>query len=256
MSYEQVQRVRTPSKHPDVAAAEHVLPRRDAITLLQYLRDHRVTGTQSTGNLPLQAIREINTQLVPPMELDMRIGDKVFPLRSEEEVWRIYFPHILADVAGLLDGGRARRIRLTPAGERFLASDAEYQVRVLFKIWWYRVNWMIAYPYVGLGTALPYRFSSRVLSHLKRLPVDERVPFEEFADQVIETTGLTWTSTDPTYHRIALHGAVERMVIGILADFGAVKEHYRSKRIGKGTFKGLAAFRITSFGRALLDSLD
>lgn len=256
MNFEQARQGKAAAKHLDMAAAEQVRVRRDAVTLLQYLRDHRVTGTLSTGNLPLQAIREINAQLIPPMELDERIGDKVFPLRREEQAWHIYFPHVLADVAGLVAGGRARRIRVTPAGERFLASDAAHQVQVLFATWWNRVNWIIAYPFVGLGKTLPLGFSSKVLHHLKRLAVDERIPFEEFADLVIETTGLKWTSVDPTFHRTALHGAVRRMVIGILEYFGAVEEQYRTKRLGKGTIEELAAFRITPFGRALLDSLD
>jgi hypothetical protein len=189
------------------------------------------------------------------MILDEQIGDKIFHLRSEEQAGRIYFSHILADVGGLIRGGRARRLRLTRNGEQFLAGDAAYQVWTLFDTWWHRVNWMIAYPYTGLGKALPSGFSSRVLQHLKRLPVDERLPFVTFADQMIAETGLTWGSADPTFHHIALHGAVHRMVIGILADFGAVKEYYRDKPLGKGTIKELAEFRITPFGRALLEAL-
>jgi len=247
---------RTPAAASPDTAAEQSLLRRDAVTLFQYLRDHRVTGTQSTGNLPLQAIREINAQLVPPMQLDERIGDKVFHLRSEDQVWRIYFPHVLAQVAGFVTGGPARRWHLTSAGEGFLSSNASHQVQVLLATWWRKTNWLIAFPVTGLGSALPHGFPSKVLSHLKRLPVGEPIPFEAFADQVIETTGLRWTSPDPSFHRMLLRGTVERMVVSILRYFGAVEEYYRDKPLGKGTIKELAKFRITPFGRALLDSLE
>jgi hypothetical protein len=36
--------------------AEELALRRDVVTLLTYLRDNKVTGTQSTGNLPLKAV--------------------------------------------------------------------------------------------------------------------------------------------------------------------------------------------------------
>lgn len=38
--------------------------RQDTISLLTYLRDHRTTGTQFTGNLPLKAIREAAASFV------------------------------------------------------------------------------------------------------------------------------------------------------------------------------------------------
>jgi hypothetical protein len=41
------------------AMAENLALRRDVGTLLAYLREHKVTGTPSTGNLPLKAVHEI-----------------------------------------------------------------------------------------------------------------------------------------------------------------------------------------------------
>jgi hypothetical protein len=46
------------------------------------------------------------------------------------------------------------------------------------------------------------------------------------------------------------------MVIAVLEDFGAVQRYYRNERSGTMVFKRLNAFRITPFGRALLDSLN
>ena len=40
------------------------------VTLLIYLRDNRVIGTQSTGNFPLKAIREVTAGFVDPPVLD------------------------------------------------------------------------------------------------------------------------------------------------------------------------------------------
>jgi hypothetical protein len=88
----------------DRATAEALPLRRDVITLLTYLRDNRVTGTQATGNLPLKAVREITRQFVEPPILEHRIGDQVFAVRSEMEVWPLQFVHVLAAIGGLVIG--------------------------------------------------------------------------------------------------------------------------------------------------------
>ena len=67
--------------------------RRDMVTFLSYLNKNRVVGTQSTGNLPLKAVREICAQFVNQPVLDAKIGDKVFKLRSEDDVWPLFSSH-------------------------------------------------------------------------------------------------------------------------------------------------------------------
>ncbi len=99
-------------------AAEALPLRRDVLTLLNYLRANRVTGTQSTGNLPLKAIRAICSQFVDPPQLETRIGEYVSRMRSEDDVWPLYFVHVLASVGGLIAGGPGRRWQLTPLGRK------------------------------------------------------------------------------------------------------------------------------------------
>ena len=101
---------------------------------------------------------------------------------------------------------------------------------------------------------LPESLERVTLARLRSIRPRTEVPFATFADGLIEATGLTWTAPDMRYARMLLHGAVERMVIGILEDFGAVKCTYRDSPVLDG-FKDLDAFEITPLGAALLDSL-
>jgi hypothetical protein len=128
-------------------------------------------------------------------------------------------------------------------------------VWTLLAFWWEQVNWLIAYPFAGMGESLPPRFQEIALNHLLSLPADTRTPFEPFADGLIGETGLKWTAPSTTYARTLLHGAVQRMVIDVLADFGVLEREYQDKPLGRGTIRELVAFRITSFGRGLLESL-
>jgi hypothetical protein len=113
----------------------------------------------------------------------------------------------------------------------------------------------MAYPFTGMGEGLPSHFQQITLTHLLSLPVETRVSFEPFADKLIQEAGLEWTSEDPTFHQMALHGAVGRMVIDILTKFQAMEAEYQDEPLGKGTIRKLAAFQVTPFGRDLLASL-
>ena len=73
--------------------AEMAPLRRDMVTLLSFVRDNKVIGTQSTGNMPLKAIREVTAHFVNPPKLDAVIGGRTFSLRSEEDLWPLHLLH-------------------------------------------------------------------------------------------------------------------------------------------------------------------
>ncbi len=125
----------------------------------------------------------------------------------------------------------------------------------LLSTWWYRVNWLVAYSYGGMGESLPPGFSALTLASLRSLPVTKRIDFEKFADQLIQTSGLTWTAPDMSFAPMLLHGAVERMILAILENFGAVELEYQDKPLGKGTIRERVAFQVTPFGQQLLEAL-
>lgn len=236
--------------------AELLQIRQDMVTLLVYLRDNRITGTQSLGNLPLKAIREVTAKFINPPVLDTDIGGRIYKLRSEDEIWSLVLLHAIAEVGELLLGGRSRRLRLTPKGDEFLAVTSLAQVRYMFVTWWTRVNWLIAYSIAGMDDGLPKYFGYDTLTNLLSLKVDSWVNFESFADELIKETGLRWTSEDTTHFQRLLHGAVKKMVINILIDFGAANAEYRENPILGAPYKDLVSFKITDFGRGLLKMVD
>ncbi|MBC8505010.1 MAG: hypothetical protein ISR58_12470 [Anaerolineales bacterium] len=229
--------------------------RRDMFTLLKFVNENKVVGTQSTGNMPLKMVREVTAKFVNPPELDEKIGDRIYSLRSEADIWPLYFLHIIAEVGELLSIAPARRWRLTKDGERFLNVDPLWQVSFLLTIWWYSVNWLVAYPYSGMGDDLPPFFNYHVLEKLLSLRQNTRVLVDEFSDDLIRKTGLVWGAPDSDYAGRLLQGSIERMVIYILRNFGVVECEYREEPMGKGTISRLHTFKIVPFGRALLESL-
>jgi hypothetical protein len=239
--------------------AAHSLPlRRDVLTLLGYLREHKVTGTQSTGNLPLKAVSEVSAAFVDPPVLQQDIGGLVYRIRSEEEVPSVYFAHLLARGAELLDGGPARRWRLTPRAESFFAASAVEQVLYLFRAWWIRVDWLLAVPFDFFGGELPPGFQEILLSLLRAIPVGQSVEFEPFIERLIAKARWTWPETAMGDVRGRLAFAVELTAIGPLEQFGVlslrrVKEANAIR--GVDGWSKLAAFSLTDFGRMLLEVL-
>jgi len=244
---------RAEGKHE--AQSESLPLRRDVVTLLTYVRDHKVVGTQATGNLPLKAVREVTAGFVKPPPLEQTIGDHTYRVRSEDDVWPLLFAHHLANSGGLLTLEPGRRWRLTPAGDEFLEASPLLQVWILLAGWWTRADWVIAYPFSGMGQGLPPHFKQVALTHLQALSVETRIPFEPFADNLIQATGLRWTSQDPTFHQTTLRGAVQNMVVRTLDHFEILEPEYQDKPLGKGTISELVAFQVTPWGRDLLESL-
>ena len=234
------------------ATAEELPLRRDVVVLLTYLQDNRVTGTQSTGNLPLKAVNEICARFVDPPELETAIGEHVYPVRSEFEVWPLYFRHVLASVGGLVTGGLGRRWKLTPLGERFLAGSASQQVWLLFATWWMHTNWAIASPLDFEDGYMPARFSRLVLKHLLDHPLRKPASFEPFADRIIADSGIVWPIQDQDRARHILRSIVERVVIDPLVDFGILQAGYQPHKTLGAELRELSTFQITPFGKGLL----
>ena len=200
-------------------------------------------------------VRKVTARFVDPPQLETTVGDHTYRLRSEADLWPLYYLHILAEVGGLLAIAPVRRWRLTPEGEGFLGTAPLHQVSFLLTVWWYEVNWLVAYPFEGMGDALPPFFNLVTLARLHSLLIGTPISFEEFADGLIEKTGLTWTAQNSSAATMLLRGSIIRMVIHILANFGVVKREYREEPLGQGTISRLGAFEITPFGKALLDAV-
>jgi hypothetical protein len=236
--------------------AEELPLRQDMISLLTYLRENKVTGTQSTGNLPLKAVHEICSRFVNPPKLEERVGESVFRVRSESEVWPLYFRHLLASVGGLVMGGLGRRWKLTSLGESFLTVSAPLQVWLLLATWWTQINWAIASPFVYGDGYMPYDFSTLTLKHLLELPLEELTQFEAFADLMIEDARLFWPIEDQNNAHRILQKIIEWTVIGPMVDFGILSTVYQPHQTLGAEFRELSAFQITPFGKRLLEAID
>jgi hypothetical protein len=234
--------------------SENLIARRDMLTMLRYLQENKVTGTSSRGNFPLKAVRGITAQFVHPPQLDHTIGDHTYKLRSEVEVWHLYFLHILGVVIGVIEGGISQRWKVTPAGGSFLTAPAPVQAWMLFTGWWLSTNWNIAHSDVYAVEPTPDGYKDTCQEALLQLEPYERVELAPFANRIIQQIGIYWPDATPdqtqylerTFVRNTLLNPLENFEL-VVFEYEKVEEPYPLER--------LVAFQLKPTAKALLESL-
>ena len=228
---------------------------RDMVTFLTYVRDNRIIGTSTTGNMPLKSVAEVAALLSEPPKLEIEIGDRVYHPRSEQEVWPIFFLHVLAEVGKLIRTGPSQRWKVSTRGTEFLGMESSLQLAFTLAVWWHRVNWLLAFPLVGMGEELPYGFSITALEHLRRFPTGIEFSFNEFADELIDATALVWTAPDNPIANDMLRGSIERMIVDVLMECGALHCSYKTKSSPGIPLRELTKIQLTPMGSALLEAV-
>jgi hypothetical protein len=238
---------------PDQRSHLEQLPlRRDAVSLLSYLRKHKIKGTSAYGNLPLQAVRETAGLFVNPPVLERSAGDYVWRFRSERQVWPIYFLHTLLEAGGLLTGGRGRLFRLTEKGQRFLRQKSPLQAHFLLETWWFHTNWFSIYEEREVGHPTPVDFTTETLYSLLRQPAGQPSNFFEFADHLCKIGGLRNDNPDPVRAQETLRRWVDNRVMGFLEDFQILKLHRQDQKKSQST---LLSFTLSAAGKEQIFTL-
>ena len=235
-----------------IEIVEELPLRRDVVALLTYLRDNKVKGTASTGNLPLKAVREICARFVDPPALERTIGERVHRIRSESDLPPLLFRHMLASAAELIEGGPGQIWKLTEFGAQYLTAFAGMQVWLLFAVWWMDLVWLVASANEYGDAAAPADLERAALTRLLQTPVGKLTPFAEFANAIISDVGLACPIEDQRVARLILHSIVENVVIDPQIDFGVVEPEYGPDPILGDDIQRLSAFRVTPFGRSML----
>ena len=238
--------------------AEELPLRRDVVVLLTYLRDNKVSGTKTTGNFPLKAVREICAQMVNPPPMEENIAGLITRVRSESDVQPLVFRHILAATGGLISGGPGQRWKLTPLGERFLAADAAAQVFFLTVTWWTRTNWAVASRAASQFGYLSFGFSKTVLKELLQMPVAEPLPFKPFAGRLLGVSApLSDISAIQELEILDLlfYRLIQSVVIVPLAHFGILHTDMDLSMQDRFKILSVESFQITPFGRGLLQAV-
>ena len=229
--------------------------RRDLLTFLNYLAENNVTGTQSTGNLPLKHVRALSEKFVNPPELDTFIGEIVYKLKSESEIRPIFFVHSLAEYGSLVNGGPGVIWQVTTAGKKFLIQEADRQVLFLLYTWLYRMDWRISGFNEPLFGELNSVLVGNLLEYILQQPGDISQPFKLFADGLIAKTGMVWEIENQIRSREHLHFLIGDVVVEPLISLGVFECEYVTREGSESDYPVLQSIKLTSQGKILLSVL-
>ncbi|HPH97059.1 MAG TPA: plasmid pRiA4b ORF-3 family protein [Anaerolineaceae bacterium] len=228
--------------------------RRDMVSFLGYLNEKKVTGTQSTGNLPRKAIEGIAARFVHPIELESRFGDTVIRFQNEYDVPQIYFLHLMANDADLIDGGKAKRWRMTELGEKFLEMPPLMQVCFLFLGWWALTDWRMIYPWEVFDDVDYAAFISAAYGLLQTMPVNSPMLYDDFVRGCLQENKLLKNGATVNEDRMSLYKyAIKHMLVNTLENFGVLEPMQAFESNG---IKQEATLSKTLFGEKMMNWLQ
>ena len=232
--------------------AESLPFRRDLVTMLTYIKENRVKGTQATGNFPLKHIRAMTSKFVEPPELDQKIGDRVYKLRTEDEVPYLVFLHVFANVAQLILGGEGMEWEVSYPGDRFLERKPEEQVWYMVSNWFNRINWYYWYPWMDYNDLIPYNeFRNSIVDILLSYPADRDMKIERLIED-LDKRSPNWIkfseNKDPSNHK-------KYFLINVVFDpmkyLGIVNLEREDFPVSPNYFA--FNFKVTNFGKSILE---
>lgn len=236
----------------DKDIAESLPFRQDLVTMLNYIKQHRVKGTQATGNFPLKHIRAMTSKFVNPPELDHKIGDRVYKLRTEDEVPYLVFLHNFANIAQLILGGEGLEWEVSYPGERFLERRPEEQVWYMISNWFGRINWYYWYPWMDYYALIPHNeFQNLIIELLLSYSADSEMKIKRLIEDLdkrspnwIKFSGNIDQSRYKKYFLIYV-------VLEPMNNLGIVNMEGEDFPVSPNSFA--FNFKVTNFGKRILE---
>lgn len=228
---------------------------KDVNSLLNYIQKNKITGTTSTGNFPQKAVKEIAALLAEPPQLVHEFRDKSFTLKNEYEVWPVFFVHLIAFNAFLIEGGKSKRWMLTELGEIFQKSAIAIQYYLLFANWWFAGDWKVVHGDCWIIQSIPSFFNRLIHYLLMSVEPEKSVHFDDFCHIIKRDLGYDWDSDFDDRNMWRFSFDIERMIIRPLELFGVIKTDRKISTLSE-IHLPFSTFQLTSLGRKILASFS
>jgi hypothetical protein len=218
-------------------------------SLLTYLQDNKVSGTSSTGNFSQKAVKDLVEKIgySHPL-LDKDEFSRMF--KNEDDVWAVYFIHLMAYWAELITGGKGKLWKLTPKGETFLESPPAEQLHHLFMGWWFRGNWLVTRNSYNRLEYLHYTFPRFIHKLLTSSLASQSMDFVKFSKRILDAMGFYEDPVPENIQFQRLMDDIEETIIKPLEALGFIIGK-REEKLLYGSIKSelLVSFQLSDFGR-------
>ena len=195
----------------------------DFEVFLRYVENEKIKLTPKLELIPFKHVKNINSLFRSPELTEHKGRKRVFKLRYEYELPRLYFIDLLAIASGCLKVTSKGYYKKGQRFTEFWQSDLNKKIGTLFLSWWNYFYWE---DHFLCGNDFAERLQENrlfILPVLKKTISLHKVDVEQFTGDVIAATGVKWEcqSGDPD-DSLARWG-VERTILQAMTYFGAVE---------------------------------
>ena len=227
---------------------------RDFLTFLEYVEKNEVKLTQR-GNLSLKDLRKIVDLFVVPISMEEKVGERIFRVRSEEELPYVQKIHILAKIMRLVRKRKSRLLICKKSKKQFDLLPRNLQFQLLWSTYWHHLNWAYFHPY-GKENVAEILQDNR--DYVKEVFLDLNckfkgswVSFSYLSKKLEKDLNLTWYDAKGVNQPHILYLEIESVLIDEFKLFGLV-ETKREKDEKWLSLDRLVSFRLTSLGKKVL----
>lgn len=214
----------------------HINLVKDFDILVNYLSRHSIKLT-GTGNICLKDLRNINSMLSIKVKWEQKIHDRIYGVRSEDELSHIQLLDTLARCINLVKEMKTKLVP-TPTLGKFEKLGLVEKYGVLLEAYINCVNWEFIHPSYSLdeptvGEIMQDNFKSiaLLLLELQRKATGGWVRLDQIATQIAER--LDFSDIDKIdINPKVLRWEIERPIVGLLTLFDLAKVKKRKDKWG------------------------
>lgn len=225
----------------------------DFINFLSYIVDNKVKLTPKEKWIPIKHIYGINALLKNPLQLENKIGDKVYKPYREYNVSRIFFIDLLAIASECVTSDDKDILVPGSMYNDFLGFTGITKKDCLMFAWCINMDWDIWMPEGDFGNTLQEKRLdlSKYIKDISK--VEHMINFKKFAKTLIEGLNLKWIAPSQNSSYDFMEWGIKRCILLPLEWFDIITLCYSEEdQYGIRKTKG---FYIKPTGKIFLEDL-
>lgn len=195
----------------------------DFKVFLDYVEKEKIEVTPKLRLIPLKHCRNITALFRQPDPIERKLGRRIYKARSQDELPRLSFIDFLATASGCTKVTAKGYYRKGPYLANFREAECLQRFGVLFLSWWDYFPWAALLRCGGDFAECLQKNRAAIIPVLHRACRQREVDIKQFADEVLEATGVRWESEAGDPDNQDARWGVRMIIIRALTYFEAIE---------------------------------
>ena len=225
----------------------------DFSSFLSYIITRRIKLTPKCRWIPRKHVYAINALLKNPLQLDDKIGDRVYKMREECDASRIYFIDLLAEASECIIADGKDVLIKGPTYGRFMNMNTFSKKQWLILAWYFHLDWHNWLPQGDFGKTLQVK-NFKIVPYLKQwFNARGMISFKDFAKDLINSLGLKWNAPSQNFACEFMEWGIIQCILRPLNWFDVIELQYEKE--DEAGVKSIKGFYLKFIGKLFLEKL-